>query len=336
MSPFTTKTKLMLCLTPAHVGEGGMQIGHVDNLLLRDMASQEPYVPGTTMLGNYSQFVYLWARCHCPTFVERKNGNVKNYGTEKNKREMTAYQLLFGLDRVQDNIPESQIHEKAVRFDSAKILWIPCMTLKGPKLVASRDRFTQVLGNIGLPVFPEDELLTAKQNLFNDKDLKRQANDLWWLNLKNLKITSNPSFWTDELANKIEQGLPSYLQGKKINENLVFVAESIFPYLISKCLEIRTSVSIDRVTRAGKDGALFTYELMPRGTLLYFDITVTPTVASQYVIPTVTQVLKENGSQGVWEILDKVRPYFEMVGLGGMTSRGFGKCKILDLAQEGA
>ncbi len=332
MTLLERKNKLLFCLTPMHVGEEGMRLGHVDNIILREASSQEPVIPGTTMLGNYSQFVYLWACSHNPDFVKRELKNIKNYGTEKNPREMTLYQLLFGLDRTQKETPESQIHEKGIRLDSAKILWIPCMTLKGPKLVASKERFERIF-SISLPDFGEEEILTTQENLFNDKILQVAKTDIFWLNLKNIKVTAT-TFLNNNTINSIETALPHDLKNKnkKITEDIVFVKESLFPYIISKSLKIRTSVSIDRVTRAAKDKALFTYELLPRNTLLSFGITVSKTVAEQYSPPT-NDILKQSASSGVWEILEKVRPYFEMVGIGGMTSRGFGKCKILDLKQ---
>jgi CRISPR-associated protein Cmr4 len=45
-----------------------------------------------------------------------------------------------------------------------------------------------------------------------------------------------------------------------------------FGTLVNDNMEVRTLVSIDPETGAAKDTALFTYEAIPRGALLWFEV----------------------------------------------------------------
>ena len=336
MEELAIRRYLLQLITPLHIGDGAMRIGPVDNTVIRRTGSREPYVPGTTLLGNYSQFCYQWASGRCPDLLQQEQNNLphrEDAAADGTLRRLTGYQFLFGLER-RPEADEVEFHrEKLVRFSDAEILWMPCLTLKGPKLITTVNRFGRALGAVDFPEFAQDELLTHEDNLFNDGKLRgEKENQCDWLNLRNLKITANRQSWqrNSDFHRAIEQKLPTAWRKNKTAELLVFLAEEVFSHLVSKNVEIRTSVAIDPVTGAGEDGALFTYESLPRGTALYFEAAVSKMFADQYR-PPIAGGLTQAGSDGVWEVLAKTRPYFRWVGIGGMTSRGFGKCDILDL-----
>ena len=50
-------------------------------------------------------------------------------------------------------------------------------------------------------------------------------------------------------------------------KRLVLVDDGLFCQIVNSNLEVRTSVSIDPITGAAKEGALFTYEALPRASL---------------------------------------------------------------------
>jgi CRISPR-associated protein Cmr4 len=107
--------------------------------------------------------------------------------------------------------------------------------------------------------------------------------------------------------------------------DIVIVPESLFSQIVNSNLEVRTSVSIDPITGAAKERALFTSEAIPRGTILYGNIRIfdknsfTGIEGKLEPLPDVEKLecaLKES------------KHFFETLGIGGMTTRGFGRIKI--------
>jgi len=59
-----------------------------------------------------------------------------------------------------------------------------------------------------------------------------------------------------------------------IRNRVVLVSDKLFSQIVNSNLEVRTSVSINPETGAAEDGALFTYEAIPRATVLWMDVVV--------------------------------------------------------------
>ncbi|HEY8542427.1 MAG TPA: RAMP superfamily CRISPR-associated protein, partial [Pseudothermotoga sp.] len=93
-----------------------------------------------------------------------------------------------------------------------------------------------------------------------------------------------------------------------------------------------TSVSIDPDTGTAEEKALFTYEAIPRGTILKFDVTYN----SGKYFGVGDEVLRtENGGEvdanWVKTQVEKGLKLFEVLGIGGMNTRGMGRVKVLNL-----
>src|SRR5690606_28882246 len=72
-----------------------------------------------------------------------------------------------------------------------------------------------------------------------------------------------------EIAQKIEVlGIPGYIISR-----VGVVSDKLFAHIVNSNLEVRTSVAIDPATGAAEEGALFTYEALPRGTVLVWEVT---------------------------------------------------------------
>jgi CRISPR-associated protein Cmr4 len=112
-----------------------------------------------------------------------------------------------------------------------------------------------------------------------------------------------------------------------IRDQLVLVHSTIFSALVNDNVEVRTSVSIDPTTGAAEEGALFTFEALPRGTLLACDV-----VEENY-----RREEFESWPDPSWErSLDVVDTGFrmaELLGFGGMGTRGFGRVLVLNLEE---
>jgi len=101
--------------------------------------------------------------------------------------------------------------------------------------------------------------------------------------------------------------------------DIIIVPDSLISQIINSNLEVRTSVSIDPITGAAKEKALFTSEAIPRGTVFYGEIRCFRREGDDS-LPEIESVFKS---------LDDTKHYYESLGIGGMTTRGFGRIKIL-------
>ncbi len=90
---------------------------------------------------------------------------------------------------------------------------------------------------------------------------------------------------------------------------IVIISEKLFSHVVNDNLEIRTSVKIDPSTGAAEPGKLFTYEAISRGTVIGFEI-------------------GADKEDKVIEVLNNVSPYFKLIGIGGMGTRGFGRLEL--------
>ncbi|MGE0683947.1 MAG: RAMP superfamily CRISPR-associated protein [Candidatus Binatia bacterium] len=104
--------------------------------------------------------------------------------------------------------------------------------------------------------------------------------------------------------------------------------------MVNDNLEVRTSVSIDPSTGAAAESALFTYEALPRASVLAFDV-----VASSPKFYSIggKEPLKNNqgGVQKVKDTIHNGLRLFEALGVGGMNTRGMGRLRVLGLPQPG-
>lgn len=101
---------------------------------------------------------------------------------------------------------------------------------------------------------------------------------------------------------------------------------------------MRTSVSIDPATGAAEDGALFTYEAIPRSTVLRFSIVYRD--PQQYSFPVwkngrIEPQALEKDWEWVRSNVEKGLRLMEYLGIGGMSTRGFGRLRILGLDDKG-
>ncbi|MDZ7262818.1 MAG: RAMP superfamily CRISPR-associated protein [candidate division KSB1 bacterium] len=119
---------------------------------------------------------------------------------------------------------------------------------------------------------------------------------------------------------------------KKLNvpavvlERLVLVSDKLFDHVVNSNLEVRTSTAIDPITGSSKEGALFTYEAVPRAAIFWFNVI--------YKDP---RNFKMNGEpieydmNWVIENTERGLRYLEYLGVGGMVTRGMGRMRMLNL-----
>ncbi len=197
-------------------------------------------------------------------------------------------------------------------FD-AHLLFFPVHTLAGPAWVTSPSTLAD-FGITGQSV--QDNKAKWPQSLSSNSRL-----NLGWLMLER-----DGDDWS----------LPQDIR-PEINGRLVLVPDKLFSQIVNSNLEVRTSVSIDPKTGAAAEGALFTYESLPRTTWLWFDVVEDDYRTEAQKPWTVTKKFlngQENAGEDLGETWERplsvVRAGLklaEYLGVGGMGTRGFGRIK---------
>jgi len=296
-----------MALDPIHIGTGGYRLGRVDNTIVREPATNLPKIPGTTLEGCARTYAYyeelektkINKACAVGKEVEDKKGNkIKPCGRCK-------ICLTFGFTGADGEI--ESLHGMA-QFSDARILFFPVYSMIGPVWITCPSILKDAFG---------EEIKVSPDKIKTTFDCPDNKLNLGWLYLEKeeeLKID----------ADKLKP-IP-----KEIQEKLVLVSNEIFSHIVNSNLEVRTSVAIDPETGAAEERALFTYEAIPRATIFYFDV--------MYLNPDLydAKILKDNKLEkiSIDEIKETIKQglkLFEMLGIGGMGTRGFGRIRILNL-----
>ncbi|HIC85599.1 MAG TPA: hypothetical protein EYP06_04800, partial [Desulfobacterales bacterium] len=151
-----------------------------------------------------------------------------------------------------------------VSISDARILLFPVYSMVGPVWVTSptaledAELLSKKEGNTNLTVAQDKARWGGNESeLPRDKPL-----NLGWLMVER-EGDIPPLSWPEE--NKIPEG---------IKKRVVLVSDKLFSQIVNSNLEVRTSVSINPETGAAEEGALFTYEAIPRATVLWIDVVV--------------------------------------------------------------
>jgi CRISPR-associated protein Cmr4 len=206
-----------------------------------------------------------------------------------------------------------------VSLSDAMILFFPVHSNQGPIWISTVDILTSVGFAVSGP--PPSDSGTATATLKASKGLS-----LGWL----LLDAPDQATITPPKAD-----LKDYA---RIAGRIVLLGPKLFSHIVSSNLEVRTSVSINPETGAAEEGALFTYEAIPRCTWLWCDI-----VQDDYrnTFPTTTKQFKdgaENAGEPLGESEQWTKPLdvvnaglrlVEYLGVGGMGTRGFGRMRMV-------
>jgi len=209
-------------------------------------------------------------------------------------------------------------------FSDWNILFFPVFTRFGTMWVTSE----RILHEAGLLSGENTESHTVKKDyeaiIASDRiEEPKGYINLGWLNLPYKKESKGINF--DALDFGSEQGVK-----EDIKNNLVIIPDSLISQVVNSNLEVRTSVSIDPITGAAREKALFTSEAIPRGTIFYGTIRILDKKQfkpdNESKLPEITQIL---------DALNDSKNYYELFGIGGMVTRGFGRVKVMtNLSEE--
>lgn len=298
---------LTMALDPIHIGTGGYQIGRVDNVIVREPATNLPKIPGSSIAGTTRTYTtYQEIEKESPSVkisCAGQDEEVSNKGATGHCGKCIVCKS-FGYSKKDDRGSRQGL----VYFSDGHILLFPVSTRLGPAWVTA----PMILNGFGISL--NDDNKTAKDAIIVGSQFTAESSlNLGWLNLPIDKSKTCPPIELDSPGQEIKE---------LISDRIVVVPDSLIAQIVNSNLEVRTSVSIDPRTGAGIDGALFTSEAIPRSTILWFEMNVNNPNYFGY---------DDLSASKVKSAIISGFSLFETLGIGGMVTRGFGRLMIWEM-----
>lgn len=272
-------------IEPTHVGAGGYRLGRVDNTIVRDAGTGLPKLPGSSISGALRSAALF----SLPEAIDRVAARDYARAEKPVGGAEDPVAKYFGFAEGHD---KGQSRIGALGFSDAQILLFPVYTLSGPKWITTYQRLLEA--GVENPPKPEDLDKVYANSAYERLNLG------WML------------FQIEKAAIELPPALKEASFSKVFADELVVVHEAIFANLVNANLEVRTSVALDFEMGSAKEGALFTYEAMPRGAVY------------------VSRVFLDNRrypelEAGAEALLKASLDHASQLGFGAMTTRGFGR-----------
>ncbi len=300
-----------LALDPIHVGDGGNRLGRVDNTIVRDPVTQLPKIPGSSYAGvarAYTAMAYEAQRDSqrrtTPYYPGCAGQGQPTQGRGHCGNPACPVCTVFGFAS-----PSGGGFAGLAAFSDLHLLLHPVASREGPVWVTAPSALEQ----LNLAFDPLD-----KQTAYTD--LTHHPLNLGWLMLPTRPLPEElgGSGLQSRLA---DLAIPEYIRSR-----IVVISERLFQHVVNSTLEVRTSVAIEPATGAADDGALFTYEALPRGSVL--GCTVTCRNPAHFRVGG-EEVEAVTSPEKVFEAVKESDDYLENLGLGGMITRGMGRLRVL-------
>jgi CRISPR-associated protein Cmr4 len=320
---YETHTYYMMALEPVHPGSRDMQLGRVDNTIARDMGTGEPKIPATSLAGVARAYTAM----HYPEKFMRpvtRNGEtiyISCAGRGSEAKEQVCGQrdcpvcITYGFSHPGRDFPSM------VQFQDIQILFYPVSTMAGPVWIAS-SRTLRTLAEANILAHDDIDLRIADGSYQLQTAIGSGKLNIGWVLLD---VTSTiPPLTPKGQTALLKNGVPA-----TVLERLVAVPGSLFSHLVNNNLEVRTSNAIDHVTGTVLRGALFSYEALPRSTIFWTQVT--------YKNPSQFLLDEEPVDRTIEWVQHQVElglKYLNPLGIGGMTNRGMGQIRVLNLQME--
>jgi CRISPR-associated protein Cmr4 len=259
---------LLKVLTPLHIG-AGQGLGHVDLPIVREVYTNFPYLPGTSIKGvlrNLEINKVAMKRKEKPSQIEDKLSKGK-FDSETDK-DIASLAQIFGT--AGEAVEEGKEVGGAgkVLFSDAFILLFPVKSAKGvfslttcPYVI---NRFFELLGK-------EERIKDVaedKAKVLSIKDHK---------NLINGKLLLEEFVFEAEEA-KEEKGLRKFIEfvgefvGEENKKRIVCVGDTEFKDFVSNYTEVQTRIKINPDTGTVSETGLWTEEYIPSESFFFFSL----------------------------------------------------------------
>lgn len=292
-----------LALDPIHVGTGGYRLGRVDLTIVREPGTNLPKIPGTSIAGACRTYATMQHPQKWPNCAGQGQKGKGHCG-----QPACPICVTFGFSK-----GEGGSFQGLAQFSDARLVFFPVHSLAGPVWVTC----PSVLRDLDVQESePADGQVRVADGVKHGGKL-----NLGWLMLE---VTGNVL----SLGAGKFPGVP-----QEILNRAVLVSDKLFGHIVNDNLEVRTSVSIDPQTGAAAEGALYTYEALPRASVLVFEVVISD--PKFYEIGG-QEPLGGGGDRGkVKETVESGLGLFASLGVGGMGTRGMGRLRVLGLNAGG-
>lgn len=308
--PFLVEKCYLLAVDPVHVGSGSYCLGRVDNAIVREPATNLPKIPATSLGGTLRSFMAMRADkypgCAGQGQPAEEQGGDQDQGRGSQGhcgRPDCPVCMSFGFSR------RRQSFQGLVQLTDAHILFFPVYSRLGPVWVTA----PVALSAAGL----DGPTTVAEGAVLACDGIKSAAGDKLNLGWVLLPVEDDLFAPPQELNGAVPD---------RILDRCVLISDSLFSRVVNDNLEVRTSVAIDPDTGAAMEKALFTYEAIPRMTVLCFDVIVNE--PSLFRVPP-EGCLPEIDRDTLIDRLRSAAEYLEWLGLGGMNTRGLGRVRAV-------
>lgn len=361
--PFEKKTYYAMTLDPVHIGTGGYRLGRVDNTITRETGTNIPKIPGSSISGATRAYTAMAIQSENQTEINKDfEIDYKKYlkwkyqrprykiSVKENGRAIIAVgtdkKPLYEGDKPYScagkgaddgeghcGAPDCEVcvpfgfskkgnsFQGLAQFFDARILFFPVHSMMGPVWITSQS----ILKEQGAP---EALIRLSDWKKFKCIGSTCPAGKLnfGWLMME----AEDAMPLENAFKTKIEK-VP-----QEILNRLFLVSDNLFPRIVNDNLEVRTSVAIDPATGAAEEGALYTYEAIPRATVMWFDIVYNRPEYFRIKQNGIDQTIQHGKTEGqgwkwIQENVEKGLPLLEHMGVGGMNTRGMGRFRVLNI-----
>ncbi len=305
---FETFTFFGMALDPIHVGTGGTRLGRVDNTIVRDSVTKIPKIPGSSLAGVMRSYTAM-AKGKYPNCAGLGQAKHDGAGGHCGLADCPVC-TVFGFAKGKDS---NGGFAGLAGFSDIHVLLFPVATQLGPQWITCPTALRLCHDNRSQDSFE----FPGESALYRKEEGSIKHLNLGWILLP-VKSLENWTNWTNNLQ---KFKIPNY-----IKNNLGMVSDKLFAHIVNSNLEVRTSVAIDPSTGSAMEGALFTYEALPRGTVLVWEMICRNPRHFKINGDDVTAV---ESPEEISAVVADAYPYLENLGIGGMGSRGMGRLGVL-------
>jgi CRISPR-associated protein Cmr4 len=300
-----------MALDPIHIGTGGTRLGRVDNTIVRDPVTKIPKIPGSSIAGVMRAYTAM-AKGRYPNCAGLGQPERDGAGGHCGKADCPVC-TVFGFAK---GIGASGGFAGLAAFSDMHVLLFPVASQLGPQWITC----PMALWQTSIAEFSELGNLPEQQVIYRKADgaATHSSLNLGWLFLP---VKTD---WKQlgEIAPRIEAlGIPDYIISR-----LGVVSDKLFTHIVNSNLEVRTSVAIDPATGAAEKGKLFTYEALPRCTVLVWELTCRN---PKHFKINQEGVKAADSPEKVRDVVTDGHSHLEHLGIGGMGSRGMGRLRVL-------
>jgi CRISPR-associated protein Cmr4 len=286
----------------------------VDNTIVREPGSGLPKIPGSSVAGVARAYLaikegrYLWKDGDKVRSCAGKGGED---GLEHCGEPNCAVCTAFGFSR------KGTSFQGLAMFTDAQVLLFPVASMLGPQWVTS-PRILAAVDALGDDEAGQWEAALRPSSgdyfFWAAEATAPERLNLGWIYLQKAQ---------GQLPAKPRLKLRDGLRAAQAVSRLVMVHDDVLLPVVEDNLEVRTSVSIDPKTGTAAEGALFTAEAIPRGTIFWLEYAVLN--KNNFQVPPRQQPITVDG---LFAKVGDAMTWMATLGVGGLNTRGMGRMRV--------